>query len=237
MINIALVDDDYRIIAGLTNILRKYYKKDEYHQEDYSNGMEFVKDLNNHRFDIVFMDLEMDIMNGEEASKRLREIDKNENTYIIYVSSHTDNLVGLFSVHPFDFIEKPVEESKVIDVLNKINADKNNKKKIISLVSNRKKIHIPVNNIVFIQSVGHRLKINMAGQKEELICYMKIDLLQKEIEEVSGDFYRIHASFLVNRNYIKKYTKGSVFIDNQEIPISKKYRLQVTEKILDGMME
>ena len=43
------------------------------------------------------------------------------------------------------------------------------------------------------------------------------------------EFIRVHASYIVNKQYVTKYTKKFVSIGEEEIPISNKYRVNITK--------
>ena len=235
MLHISIVDDDYRIIAQLTDILRKYYGAGNYTQEDYSNGQEFEQALGESHPDIVFMDIEMEPVNGEEAVRKLRETDVNENVYVIFISSHTERLAPLFSLHPFDFLVKPVKADDVTKILDKIKARQEKRKRTVPLVIGRKEVHLPVGDILWIQSEGHRLEIRTRTEEVPLYHYGKLNDLYFRLAEISPDFLRIHASYVVNRKFITKFTQDTVFIQEKEFPISKKYRAEITIKIHEGL--
>lgn len=225
MIRIAVVDDNYCFIAEITKMIKTYFSDIEYEQDDFTNGLEFVESLNNSlMYDIVFMDLEMDIMNGEVAIQKLREYDINEKTYVIFVSSHTDNLYSLFSLHPFDYLIKPLDYGKMSGVLNKIMNQILYERKYISLVVNRKEINICISEIMYIQSTAHKVKLVLCSSDAELYSYTKIEDIYTMLKEQSEDFFRPHTSFLVNRRYVTGYLKDYVLINDKEIPISRKFR-------------
>ena len=235
MLHISIVDDDYRVIAQLTDILRQYYAAEGYTQEDYSNGLEFCQSLGENCPDIVFMDIEMEPVNGKEAVKKLREADVNENVFVIFISSHTEQLAPLFSLHPFDFLVKPFDTADVKEILDKIKLRLAKRKRTISLVIGRKELHLPADDIMWIQSVGHRLELQTSAEETPLCHYGKLKDLYSELAEISPDFLRIHASYVVNRKYITKYTQDTIFIREKAFPISAKYRTEITLKIHEGL--
>lgn len=236
MIHIAVIDDDYRTIADITQALVNFYGKDEYDQDDFKDGLEFTRNLGSPvKYDIVFVDIEMEHMNGEETIRKLREIDINENIYVIYVSSHTDNLYNLFSLHPFDFIVKPIDYDRVAEVLRKISTSMMDRRAEITVIENRKEVRIRLSEIKYIQSEAHKIKIILNTSSEPISCYMKMDSLHKKIQEKSSDFIRVHASFIVNRCYVSRYLKNAVLIGNVEIPISNRYRNEMMSNIHKGV--
>lgn len=236
MIHIAVVDDDYRVIADITRMLKAFYGEDRYEQDDFCDGYEFIQNIGKPIiYDIVFMDIEMKRMNGEDAIRKLRESDINENTYVVYISSHTDNLSSLFALHPFDFLVKPVSYDKLSEVLKKMSIAMVNKRASISVTVNRKEMDICLSEIRYIQSEAHKLKIFMRESGVVLYCYMKMDDIYKKIQEKSSDFVRIHASFIVNRCYVSRYQKASLLIGNTEIPISQKFRNEMMINIHRGV--
>lgn len=83
MISIAVVDNDFANIAIVTKVISQFFEKDEYEQDDFYDGVEFVEQLRQSiKYNIVFMAIEMKIMNGDEAIRILRELEDDENTYV-----------------------------------------------------------------------------------------------------------------------------------------------------------
>lgn len=57
--------------------------------------------------DILFMDIQLPVMNGMEAAKKIRETD--EKVLIVFVTNLAQYAVEGYDVNAFDFILKPVE--------------------------------------------------------------------------------------------------------------------------------
>lgn len=231
MMTIAVVDDDYKMLAKFSEILGRYYGTGNVIQQDYVNGLEFVRSLSEGLPNIVFMDIEMDVMNGREAIEKLREKDRNENTFVVFISSHTDKLVPFFSLHPFDFLVKPFSDKEVFAVLDKIKEHMEKDRKTITLIIDRKEVNIPVSDVKWVQSLAHRLEIKTCTSEEPLYCYEKLNTFYPKLEAASDDFLRIHASFAVNKRYITRFTQKEIYVNDQVFTISLKFRAEVIMKL------
>lgn len=231
MMSIAVVDDDDRVLARFTSILERYFGAENYVQQDFSNGQEFIDSLAGGLPNIVFMDIEMKLMNGKDAVHKLREKDINESTFVIYVSSHTDQLVSFFSLHPFDFLVKPFSDEDVFAILRKISDRISKDNKTCTLMIDRKEVGIHVSDVIWVQSQGHRLEVKTCTGEKSYYCYGKLNDFYRSLEELSDDFIRIHTSYVVNRKYITKFTQSEVFVKEQAFPISTKYKMEMTMKL------
>ena len=196
MHRIAIVDDDNRITLKISAILEKYYGKNSYMEEEYANGAEFIQEFTEFRPNIVFMDIEMDQMNGEEAVRILREWDIHENVFVVYVSSHQECLAPLFALHPFDFLLKPFSEEDMIAILQKIRRKMDRQKNTLTFVADRKEMTVHVEDIVWIQSVAHRLEIKLCTEENPVYSYGKLNDLWPKLEGMGEDFLRIHRKCL-----------------------------------------
>ena len=113
---ILIVDD---VIIN-TVIIARILKRQNIEYVIKNNGkqaFELLKYDNN--FDIIIMDIEMPIMNGIEAAKKINSfLDIN----IIALTSHKLNEFTQLKVSGFsDYIEKPVDSEKLLTIINQIN--------------------------------------------------------------------------------------------------------------------
>lgn len=89
-----------------------------------ANGEEAIKSLETLPFDLVFMDCQMPVMDGYEATKQIRQISsKVLNRKIPIVAMTANSMQGdqekCLSVGMDDFISKPINPAKVEEALNR----------------------------------------------------------------------------------------------------------------------
>ena len=136
MIRLIVIDDEAIHRKGLSNLIRKLRPNYEINQfKDGSDALNFLKE---NEVDIIITDIRMPLLDGLSF---IRECNyKNINTKIIILSAYAEfeYAQNAISLGVFDYILKPVDIEKVINILNRveesIKKDKNNKIKEINLM-------------------------------------------------------------------------------------------------------
>ena len=60
------------------------------------------------RYSLIFLDIEMELVDGISAARLIRETDRS--VLFIYISGYDSYLKELFEVEPFRFLSKPLEK-------------------------------------------------------------------------------------------------------------------------------
>ena len=68
-----------------------------------------------HSYDIIFMDIFMDGMDGVETAEQIRKFDSH--VILIFLTSSQDHMKNAFSCHAFDYVEKPVDLEQITNCL------------------------------------------------------------------------------------------------------------------------
>ncbi|MCG9875546.1 MAG: ATP-binding protein [Leptospiraceae bacterium] len=86
-----------------------------------SNGREAVKIFLEHKPDIIFMDVNMPILNGFEATREIRRIEQNKRTPIIALSAETvkEEIDKCYAAGMDAYVSKPVVLSTFVEILDK----------------------------------------------------------------------------------------------------------------------
>ena len=111
MLNIAICDDDIQITGKIERLLQDIAKRNfvDTEIEVFWNGKSLADAIAaGERYDVIYLDIEMDKEDGISAARRIRTYDKN--VRIIYVTSHESYMRESFEVRPFQFLVKPVTD-------------------------------------------------------------------------------------------------------------------------------
>jgi len=107
-LNILVADDD----ALNQRMMQVLLTHEGHHVDVVSNGLEAFEAIKSQKFDIVFMDLRMPIMDGIEARQRIRDWeDDGQHTFIVALTASylAEDGQKLFEAGIDNYISKPFE--------------------------------------------------------------------------------------------------------------------------------
>jgi PAS domain S-box-containing protein len=93
-----------------------------------NNGIEVIEALKKENFDMIFMDIQMPVMDGLEATRIIRNSDKSEfdpNIPVIAMTAHAmkGDREKFLSAGMNDYIEKPFEFEEIFKCINRFNKE------------------------------------------------------------------------------------------------------------------
>lgn len=229
MINIAICDDDRIVTESIEKMLYEAAAESnvKIHCESFYGGAALAEVATEQRsyFDLVYLDIEMDDMDGIHTALMLRDLALP--VLIVYVSAHEEYLKELFRTEPFRFLSKPVERAEFREVFNSACRRIQSRAAYYSFTY-KKAIHkVPFGRITYFESRGRRIYIHLSGgaaedQHAAEVFYGKMNEVEKQIALVNNRFLRIHQSFLVNFDYVSAIGFSEVrMMDGQTLQISE----------------
>ena len=166
------------------------------------NGEDFYKFIvNEHDFDLVFLDIQMDRLDGIEIGHLIREKLKNNLMQIVYITSLDNRDRELFAIRPMGFIAKPIKNSdivKSVDTYLDLFKDMN---KMFNFISDRQHLKIPYERIIYLTS-NDKL-ISLYTDNNIFSFYGQLSDVAKGLP---FQFLSIHKSYIINKFYIIKTT-------------------------------
>jgi two-component system chemotaxis response regulator CheY len=110
-----ICDDSILIRKQLKDLLLSYGCLDVY---EAINGQDAIEKFKEHHPNLVFMDIVMPVKNGIEAVTEIIEYDKNAKIVMSSSSGTKTHIKKALEAGAFDFIQKPLEESQILNILN-----------------------------------------------------------------------------------------------------------------------
>jgi len=120
-----------------------------------------------------------------------------------------------------------VENRQVIQQL--MDEKEKMKKSFLEIMSNRKIAKIPYEEIVYIESLSDYIKVITV--KDQITSKEKISNLAKQLPDI---FLRIHRSFIINTERLKRISYDEVQVDDVLLTIGRSYRKAVKEALGNG---
>lgn len=160
-------------------------------------GESILEDYTEGKFDLIFMDIYMDGISGIEAVTKIREID--ENVPIAFTTTSTDHTLESYRLNALKYIEKPVKEKSVYELLELAQLRKKNAPHL-TLKIRGKEVAIQFEKIVHIEQKSHSIFLLLTGG-EVIKVNDRLENIESQFENLS--FFRCHKSFLVNLSYVK----------------------------------
>lgn len=213
-----IIDDEAKGRFALKEKIKNYCQ-DVLVVAEATNGIEGIAAIEKHHPQIIFLDIEMPGMNGFDMLNHL----PLKNFQIIFTTAYDHYAIKAIKYAAFDYLLKPVDIEELRQVIARINVLSNNQTKsqielLKQNIRNPKKLlnklAIPtleglcfydIHDITYLEAQSNYTNIYFSSNTKILASKTL-----KEFEELLPDdiFFRLHHSYIINLNYIKRYIKG-----------------------------
>jgi DNA-binding LytR/AlgR family response regulator len=237
MLRIAICDDDFNFTGELETLVIQESNKlgIRVETEVFSDGKTLLKSFQNgEHYELIFIDIEMKQIDGITTARRIREM--NRTVLLIYVSGYDEYLKELFEVEPFRFLSKPLDHAKFARYFRDSYKRINETDVFYQYTFNKEIRKVPIKDIVYFESRNRIVNIHLKDGSYEHF-YGKLNNVEKELAESRQYFLRIHQSYLVNYDYVKKMNFFNITIclmnKELELKISEDRQKQVRQQLCE----
>lgn len=195
--------------------------------QKFSNPHAGLDVVNSSRPDIVFLDIEMDGINGLTIALKLPE-----NTCFIFTTAYLKYAIEGFDLDAVDYLHKPFSFSRFqvafSKALRRIGRESlKASAQCILVKQDYSSISIPIDDILYVEAVESYSKIfRISGD-----CIISRILLKNVFAMLPQDsFMRIHRSFIVSKSKVKSFNRQElVLINGAILPIGRQYVSELME--------
>jgi len=230
MIKCMLVDDEPLAMEVITAYLGKITGFEIVAK--CKNALEAFEILQKETIDLIFLDINMPQLSGIEFVKTLKNPPK-----IIFTTAYRDYALEGYELNAVDYLLKPISFGRFMKAIDKVQrkVEEQNINEPINISAepflyvkmDKRVLKIYLDDIRYIESQKDYVKI--VTIEKEVITKQKISYLEERLS--SGQFVRVHRSYLVAINKITAFSSTNVEINEIELPIGRSYKQFVIDAL------
>jgi len=215
-VRVVLADDE----AGMRAVVRRMIERVEGFElvGEAEDGKELLELVEQHRPQVVFLDVEMPEMTGVECARIIQDTDPS--TVLIFATAHDQYMGDAFGVYAFDYLVKPFKLERVLKTLERARdriqrveekplppLPQVERPKLAAarlMLRNRDGISfVNMQDVLLVQREERTTVLYTVGDGR----YITADSLGEMEERLDrAVFYRCHKSYIINLNYIDNIT-------------------------------
>ena len=195
--------------------------------------------LKENETDLIFVDINMPDMTGVEFVQSL-----DTKAMVIFTTAYAEYAIEGFKLSAIDYLLKPFGLADIarasekahslyelLQLQQQLSGDSGQVESaeraedgVLSVHADRKTHLVKMANIVYLESAGEYVRLHLSDGTK-LVTLFRLKNMENELQ--SSQFMRVHRSYIINLSYISGYTKGRVFLSNDDyVPIGENYKEQ-----------
>lgn len=232
-IKIALCDDDVKALPVIAGATESAFQEKGIHTDiqRFTSGRALLQAMEQTRFQIILLDIEMPGMDGIAVGKKIRE--EGDGTQIVYVSEAESRVFESFLVQPLGFVRKSSflnDIAAVVELYVKT-CSQDERGEYIEFQTRSGLLALKSSQIRYIEGSRNYQLLYLEGQREPTEVKMTMEKL--EVSTRPHNFIRIHKGYLVNYRSIQRISTSAVtLLDGTQLPIGRSKAAEVKSKYL-----
>lgn len=197
------------------------------------NAIQAMSFLQSHPVDLIFLDIRMPQLNGNDLLKIIKHPPK-----VIFTTAHAEYALEGYDLDVADYLLKPIQFERFLKAVHKATQNVQIAEDMIPPVeisheafvyfrADRKMVKVLLKDILYIESMKDYIKVVTKDQ----VIITKQSITSVEAMLPKHLFIRTHRSFIVAMHSIKSFTSELIEIGGTEIPIGKLFRNEVIRNI------
>ena len=197
---------------------------------EFSNAIEANNGLKNNDIDLIFLDVEMPIINGFDLLESLENPPQ-----VILITGNPDYALKAFDYNVTDYLHKPISLERFNASVKRAMAifeqmqQANEEGDYIFVKSNLRQRKVVLNDIKYVEALGDYVKLVTNEGNVVILSTMK----SFEQKLPKDKFLRIHKSYIVNLEKIEKFNRKIIIVAGSQIPLSRHKKTELEEALFN----
>ncbi len=246
MIQAIIIDDEKKCIALLQQLLQESFPEVQVVATS-TKPEEGIKLIRQHEPALLFTDIEMPNRNGFQVVEATQDVGYD----VIFTTAYQQYAINAIRFAALDYLLKPVDADELAAAIGRYKSRHKHdqqQQQFELLFSNLKniaqpfqKISIPTTEGIIFLATTDIICIEASGSYTRLFLKSGEAIVTsknlKEFEEMlpQQSFFRIHHSYIINTNEIKRYIKGDggavIMTTSAELPVSKRRKEEFISRL------
>ena len=194
----------------------------------YSNAIEANNGIKNNDIDLIFLDVEMPIINGFDLLESLENPPQ-----VILITGKPDYAMKAFDYDVTDYLYKPISSARFEASIKRAVArheqsqNVNVEEEYIFVKSNLKKRKVVLNDIKWVEALGDYIKV--VTNEGNIVILSTMKSFEKQLPE--DKFLRIHKSYIVNLEKVEKFNSKNIEVEGRQVPLSRNKKNELMEAL------
>ena len=196
------------------------------------DALEALAFLKKSQVDFIFLDINMPKLTGMELATLLPP-----HTKIVFTTAYSEYAVESYAFHTIDYLLKPITLKRFLASVQKIeehflkprpeytpNAEQG--KEFFFVKSGKIFRKILLKDILYFE--GEKDYVRLVTGQEQMLIYRRLKDME---EQLNSPFIRVHNSYIINYEQLRKIEDNHIYIGDKRIPVSEKFRERFMEVI------
>ncbi|WLI76830.1 LytTR family DNA-binding domain-containing protein [Kosakonia sp. H02] len=175
----------------------------------FDDGLDVLKYLQHNKVDVIFLDINIPSLDGVLLAQNISQF--AHKPFIVFITAWKEHAVEAFELEAFDYILKPYQESRIINMLQKLetawqqqtgtaNNPQSRENATINLVKDERIIVTSIHDIYYAEA--HEKMTFVYTKRESYVMPMNITEFCSKLP--TAHFFRCHRSYCVNLDKIRE---------------------------------
>jgi two-component system LytT family response regulator len=237
-LTVIIADDEPAAVSVIESLLRQFEGNVEIRGVA-TNGLETLGLVARHRPDLLFLDIDMPVVNGMQVMEQLTGME----TAVIFTTGAADYALQALRLKAADYLLKPIDpEDFMKAVARAVETLRDNQPKPAESEPSRyvpSRLQIPTQNeIIFLQEneISHVKGMGSYCQivtvsSEKITVSKSIGQMEQKLSPLL--FFRSHNSCIINLDFVSKFVhRGGYFVEMKSGDL-----VEVSRRSKDGLLE